>query len=114
MTPDSPAQSYQSSSINVHDSRLRIHWEDVYSTSGETGVSWYPAEPALSLELIGAVAPAEAGRIIDVGGGASVLVDRLLDRHYAKIAVLDSSSTGCSGARTPDIGDKLHLNIGAY
>jgi SAM-dependent methyltransferase len=78
----------------------KTHWEDVYSTKAETGVSWYQDEPRLSLELIGAVAPAEAGRIIDVGGGASVLVDRLLDLPFGEIAVLDISETALGKAKT--------------
>lgn len=75
------------------------HWEHVYSTKAETGVSWYQAEPRLSLELIGAVAPAEGGRIIDVGGGASVLVDRLLDLPFGEIAVVDISETALGKAK---------------
>jgi len=75
------------------------HWEQVYSTKGETGVSWYQREPRLSLELIRAVAPAAGGRIIDVGGGASVLVDRLLDLPFERIAVLDISETALGKAR---------------
>jgi 2-polyprenyl-3-methyl-5-hydroxy-6-metoxy-1,4-benzoquinol methylase len=75
------------------------HWEDVYSTRAETGVSWYQDEPRLSLELIGAVAPPTGGRIIDVGGGASVLVDRLLDLPFGEIAVLDISETALGKAK---------------
>lgn len=75
------------------------HWEHVYSSKAETGVSWYQDEPRLSLELIGAVAPAECGRIIDVGGGASVLVDRLLGLPFGEIAVLDISETALGKAR---------------
>ena|SRR5689334_18556605 len=75
------------------------HWEAVYSTKAETGVSWYQDEPRLSLELVGAVAPAEGGRIIDVGGGASVLVDRLLDLPFGEIAVLDISEVALGKAR---------------
>src|SRR5262249_27541812 len=56
----------------------KAHWERIYSSRGEAGVSWYQSEPRLSLELIQSVAPSAGGRIIDVGGGASVLVDRLL------------------------------------
>ena len=78
----------------------KTHWETVYSTKGETGVSWYQDEPRLSLELIGSVAPAEGGRIIDVGGGASVLVDRLLDLPFERIAVLDISETALGKARS--------------
>jgi hypothetical protein len=77
----------------------KTHWERVYSTKAETGVSWYQDEPRLSLELIEAVAPAEGGRIIDVGGGASVLVDRLLDLPFGEIAVLDIAETALGKAR---------------
>ena len=77
----------------------KTHWEQVYSTKAETGVSWYQPEPRLSVELIGAVATAEGGRIIDVGGGASVLVDRLLDLPFGEIAVLDISETALGKAR---------------
>src|SRR6516162_8750020 len=77
----------------------KTHWEQVYSTRAETGVSWYQDEPRLSLELIGAVAPAEGGRIIDVGGGASVLVDRLLDLPFGEVAVLDISETALGKAK---------------
>src|SRR5262245_26038270 len=78
---------------------LKGHWEHVYSTKPEAGVSWYQDEPQLSLELIGAVAPTEGGRIIDVGGGASVLIDRLLDLRFGEIAVLDISETALGKAR---------------
>ena len=78
----------------------KAHWEGVYSTRGETGVSWYQVEPRLSLDLIRSVARATHGRIIDVGGGASVLVDRLLELPFAKIAVLDISETALSRARS--------------
>jgi SAM-dependent methyltransferase len=77
------------------------HWEDVYRSTAETGVSWYQEEPRVSLELINAVAPKQGGSIVDIGGGASRLVDRLLELHFAKIAVLDISETaiGKAGAR---------------
>src|SRR5947209_2973907 len=77
----------------------KSHWEHVYSTKAETGVSWYQGEPRLSLELIRAVAPAEGGRIVDVGGGASVLADRLLALRLGDIAVLDISETALDKAR---------------
>jgi hypothetical protein len=77
----------------------KAHWENVYATKGETVVSWYQTEPRLSLELIRSIAPAQGGRIIDVGGGASVLVDKLLDLPFEKVAVLDISETALSKAR---------------
>ena len=78
----------------------KAHWENVYSTQGEAGVSWYQAEPCLSLALLRSVAPDRGGRIIDVGGGASVLVDRLLDLPFERIAVLDIAETALSVARS--------------
>src|SRR5438105_1053808 len=78
----------------------KSHWEKVYSTRGETGVSWYQDEPRLSLELIRAVAPHDGGRIIDVGGGSSVLVDRLLDLPFERIAVLDISEIALGKAKS--------------
>jgi hypothetical protein len=65
----------------------REHWARVYSTKAADSVSWYQAEPALSLEMI-ARAAAPPARVIDVGGGASYLVDRLLEKGY-RPAVLD-------------------------
>jgi|SRR6516164_351309 hypothetical protein len=79
--------------------RRKAHWEEVYATKGEAGVSWQQAEPRLSLELIRAAAPAAGGRIIDVGRGASVLVDRLLDLPFERIAVLDIAETALVTAR---------------
>ena len=79
--------------------KRKEHWEAVYQSKGETEVSWYQTEPHLSLELITSVAPTRDGRIIDVGGGASVLVDRLLDIPFKEIAVLDISETAPGKAR---------------
>ena len=76
------------------------HWEHVYSTKPETGMSWYQREPRLSLELIRAFAAPDGGRMIDVGGGASVLVDRLLDLPFERIAVLDISEAALRKARS--------------
>jgi hypothetical protein len=78
----------------------KAHWDEVYSNRGQTGVSWYQAEPRLSLDLIRPVVPAAHGRIVDVGGGASVLVDRLLELSFEKIAVLDISETALGRARS--------------
>lgn len=76
------------------------HWDSVYSQKGETEVSWYEDEPRMSLDLITEVAPLSACRIIDIGGGASVLVDRLVDLGFEKIAVLDISETAMNKAKT--------------
>jgi hypothetical protein len=76
----------------------QAHWEEGYALKAETGVSWYQADPRLSFELISAIAPASGGRIIDVGGGASLLVDRLLELSFDTIAVLDISEAALGRA----------------
>jgi ubiquinone/menaquinone biosynthesis C-methylase UbiE len=76
------------------------HWNTIYSTKSETGVSWYQSEPRRSLELIRAVAPPAGARVIDVGGGASVLVDRLRELPFEKVAVLDISEVALSQAKS--------------
>jgi ubiquinone/menaquinone biosynthesis C-methylase UbiE len=75
------------------DVESRAHWEQVYQTKRSDEVSWYQADPATSLRLIERVAPGRAARIIDVGGGASLLVDRLVAAGYLDVTVLDISST---------------------
>ncbi|PYJ09215.1 MAG: SAM-dependent methyltransferase [Verrucomicrobia bacterium] len=76
------------------------HWDAAYQADGPAGVSWYQARPALSLALIAATgAPRDAG-VIDVGGGASTLIDCLLDAGYSSLAVLDLSSVALGHART--------------
>lgn len=65
------------------------HWERIYRTQAPTEVSWYQPEARLSLDLIRRVAPDLDTPIIDVGGGASTLVDGLLDAAYQAVTVLD-------------------------
>jgi 2-polyprenyl-3-methyl-5-hydroxy-6-metoxy-1,4-benzoquinol methylase len=71
----------------VPDPTPRDHWEKVWATRAEHDLSWFQAEPSLSVELIEAHA-AQGARVLDVGGGASRLVDRLLERGY-RVGVLD-------------------------
>ena len=75
------------------------HWERIYRTKDPTQVSWYQPEARLSLELIRRVAPDLSAPIIDVGGGASTLVDGLLAAGYRHLTVLDLSSTALAVAR---------------
>jgi len=74
-------------------------WDSRYSGAGATGVSWYQPEPEMSLALIDRLGVPESAPVIDVGGGASLLVDRLLARGYTDIDVLDLSLTALEIAR---------------
>lgn len=70
----------------------REHWDEVYRTKGEAEVSWYQPRPERSLALITSLLPNPAAPILDVGGGASRLVDELLAAGYADLTVLDVSA----------------------
>ncbi len=69
----------------------QAHWEKVYTSRDETTVSWFQDNPAPSLDLIEVIAPGRDADIIDIGGGASRLVDHLLERGFRGVTVLDIS-----------------------
>jgi SAM-dependent methyltransferase len=77
----------------------RAHWENVYSTKGEREVSWFQENPAPSLELITLAGLSEGASIIDIGGGASRLVDILVERNIGQITVLDLSAAALDAAK---------------
>lgn len=77
----------------------REHWDHIYRSTTATDVSWYQPTPTVSLELIRRVAPDLDAPIIDVGGGASTLVDALLDAGHRDLTVLDLSGAALTVAR---------------
>lgn len=77
----------------------KTHWENVYANSSPLRVSWYQEEPTLSLQLIRNTGIDLDAPLIDVGGGASLLVDRLCEEGYTNVGVLDVSATALDHAR---------------
>src|SRR5690242_16863588 len=77
----------------------QAHWQEVYKQKGEYQVSWFQDQPAISLQLIEAVGAKPSSRIIDIGGGASRLVDALLEKGYRDVTVLDLSESAVSIAK---------------
>lgn len=77
----------------------KSHWENVYATKGEGEVSWYQENPAPSLELIALAGLSEEASIIDIGGGASRLVDGLVERNFAQVTILDLSAAALDAAK---------------
>ena len=87
----------------------KSHWETVYTTKGEREVSWFQQDPAPSLELIALAGLSESASIIDIGGGASRLVDILVERKIGQVTVLDLSAAALDAARKrlkERLGDK--------
>ncbi len=75
------------------------HWEKIYSEKNPDEVSWFQEVPKKSLDLINLSGVSKDGNVIDVGGGASVLVDRLLENGMKNITVLDISSKALEYAK---------------
>lgn len=72
---------------NTHNKQ---YWDDIYTNKSSESVSWFQKEPTLSIKLIQSLGNYQS-RIIDVGAGASLLVDNLLNLGYSNVAVLDVS-----------------------
>ena len=77
----------------------KTHWEEVYSTKRASEVSWYQEHSDVSLDLIRRTGLKTIRPIIDVGGGASRLVDDLLANGYSDLTVLDISAAALNAAR---------------
>ncbi len=75
------------------------HWENVYTSKGENEVSWFQESPATSLELLELVGARPSSAVVDIGGGASRLVDALLARGFEDVTVLDLSGAALRAAR---------------
>lgn len=84
-----------------------VHWNNIHATKSGTEVSWYQAEPTRSLELIREHSTSDS-RVIDVGGGQSFLVDRLLDLGYRSLTVLDVAQSAVDSTRRR-LGEKADL-----
>jgi trans-aconitate methyltransferase len=84
----------------MNDVTRQNHWENVYASKGEDQVSWFQETPAPSLELMELVGAVRGSAIIDIGGGASRLVDCLVSRGYEDVTVLDLSAAALASARS--------------
>ncbi|MGM0587833.1 MAG: class I SAM-dependent methyltransferase [Bacteroidota bacterium] len=89
------------------------HWESIYQKYDPTEVSWYQEQPTLSLELIRQTNVDAHAPMIDVGGGASKLVDLLLEAGYTNLSVLDISKQAIRYAqqRLEDHADQVRWHI---
>jgi SAM-dependent methyltransferase len=71
----------------------RSHWQKVHQSKPAEELSWFQRRPEVSLALIQLAGCGPSARILDVGGGASRLVDALLDAGYRNVSVLDIASS---------------------
>ena len=78
----------------------QAHWQKVYTSKDEKEVSWFQENPAPSLELIAEAGATPVTAIVDIGGGASRLVDALMEKGFRRITVLDISEAALAVAKT--------------
>ncbi|KRQ95705.1 SAM-dependent methyltransferase [Bradyrhizobium jicamae] len=86
----------------------QAHWDNVYTTKGENEVSWFQQSAAPSLDLIVQAGATDESAIIDIGGGASRLVDSLVEQGFEDVTVLDLSAAALTVARS-----RLESHLGA-
>jgi trans-aconitate methyltransferase len=88
----------------------RQHWEKVYTEKDAREVSWYQLRPELSMDMIHQTGTAPEEPLIDIGGGASTLVDCLLEQGYSDLSVLDIAEQALETARQRlgDQASKVH------
>ncbi len=83
----------------MESANRQAHWENVYTSKGESEVSWFQESPAPSFDLIVQAGATHRSAIIDIGGGASRLVDHLVEQGFQDITVLDLSAAALEAAR---------------
>jgi 2-polyprenyl-3-methyl-5-hydroxy-6-metoxy-1,4-benzoquinol methylase len=76
----------------MNDTDRQAHWQNVYATKAEKELSWFQENPTPSLDMIAATGVSTDAGTIDVGGGASRLVDSLLDKGFSRLTILDLST----------------------
>jgi len=77
----------------------KSHWDSIYAGKKPDEVSWYQTHLEKSLQLIMATGAGKSAPIIDLGGGASTLVDDLLAAGYTNLTVLDISAAAIRAAQ---------------
>jgi SAM-dependent methyltransferase len=77
----------------------QAYWQNIYQTKGERDVSWFEESPAISLDFIKATGVGPDASIIDVGGGASSLVDALLAGGFRALTILDLSEKALAASK---------------
>jgi SAM-dependent methyltransferase len=92
--------------------QLGQHWERVYSSKSVNEVSWYEPTPETSVRLV--LSEGVPDSVIDVGAGASTLVDELLERGVPRVTALDLSLSALSLVhhRLEELGNRLTTIVG--
>ncbi len=90
------------------NSDLKSHWENIYSSKNEDGVSWFQEYPKTSIDLIEKYSTDKSISIIDIGSGRSKILKNLIENEYDDLTYLDISREACSKSKI-SLGNKQDL-----
>ena len=90
------------------NSDSKSHWENIYSSKNEDGVSWFQEYPKTSIDLIGKYSTDKSISIIDIGSGRSRILKNLIKNEYDNLTYLDISQEACSKSKI-SLGNKQDL-----
>ena len=90
------------------NSDLKSHWENIYSSKKEDGVSWFQEHPKTSIDLIEKYSTDKSISIIDIGSGRSKILKNLIENEYDDLTYLDISLEACSKSKI-SLGNKQNL-----
>jgi len=90
------------------NSDLKSHWENIYSSKNEDGVSWFQEYPKTSIDLIKKYSKNNSVSIIDIGSGRSRILKNLIENEYEDLTYLDISQDACSKSKI-SLGNKQDL-----
>ena len=90
------------------NSDLKSHWENIYSSKKEDGVSWFQEHPKTSIDLIEKYSTDKSISIIDIGSGRSKILKNLIENQYDDLTYLDISREACSKSKI-SLGNKQDL-----
>ena len=90
------------------NSDLKSHWENIYSSKKEDGVSWFQEHPKTSIDLIEKYSTDKSISIIDIGSGRSRILKNLIENEYDNLTYLDISQEACSKSKI-SLGNKQDL-----
>ncbi len=91
----------------MDEQQRKAHWERVWAERDESSTSWFQDRPDVSLGFIERSGLPRGEPLIDVGGGASRLVDHLLELGFTDLTVLDLAAAGLQRAQRR-LGARAH------
>ncbi len=94
--------------MTMNNPDRKKHWENIYQNKSLNELSWFERVPETSLDFFKHFKVPKQAKIIDIGGGDSLLVDHLLDWGYCDLTVLDISEAAIRRAKER-LGDRASL-----